>query len=68
MSFGVRILLGAVLLTGVGLFLVRILRSYRRYRNEMVVTCPETKREVGVVVDVKRAAIIGSVRLTDCTR
>jgi len=67
MSVGVRILLGTVLLMGVGLFLIRFLRSYLRYRNEMVVICPETKREVGVVVDVKRAAITGSVRLTDCT-
>ena len=68
MSVGVRVLIGAVLLIGVGLFLVRILRSYRRYRNEMVVTCPETKREVGVAVDLKRAALTGSVRLADCTR
>ena len=68
MPVGVRILLGAVLFVGICLVLVRTLRSYVRYRNKMVLTCPETEREVGVAVDVKRAAITGSVRLTDCTR
>jgi hypothetical protein len=68
MSPNVTILLGAVLIVGVCVLLVRALRSYLRYRNEMVVTCPETQRAVGVAVDVKRAAITGSVRLTDCTR
>ena len=68
MSPNVTTLLGAVLIVGVCVLLVRALRSYLRYRNEMVVTCPETQRDVGVVVDVKRAAITGSVRLTDCTR
>ena len=72
MSSSVPILLGAVLLVGVCLLLVRALRSYRRYRNEMVVTCPETQREVGVNVDARHAAITrsvgaGSLRLTDCT-
>lgn len=73
MSVGVRILVGAVLLIGLGLFLVRTLRSYLRYRNKMVVTCPETQRPVGVDVDARHAAITGSVgreslRLTNCTR
>jgi len=73
MSAGIRILLGAVLLIGFGLILYRTLRSYLRYRNKMVVTCPETEKQVGVDVDAKYAAITralgsGSLRLTNCTR
>ncbi len=73
MSVGIRILLGALLLIGVCLLLVRVLRSYLRYRNKMVLTCPETEQPVGVDVDATRAALSGTVgkaslRLTDCTR
>jgi hypothetical protein len=68
-----RILLTAVILIGLAWALVRSLRSYLRYKNRMVVTCPETDRQVGVDVDARRAAIrgvlgSGSLRLTDCTR
>jgi hypothetical protein len=73
MSAVVTILLVAILVIGTCLLSARILRSYLRYRNQMVVTCPETERQVGVDVDARRAAITGSVgkgslRLTHCTR
>jgi hypothetical protein len=73
MSIGIRILLGIVLAFALCWVLVRYLRSYFRYRNKMVVTCPETNKPVGVDVDARRAAITGtlgseSLRLTDCTR
>jgi hypothetical protein len=69
----VRILLWAILLAGLCLLLVRALRAYLRYKNRMVVTCPETETPVGVRVDARRAAISGSLgrgslRLADCTR
>ena len=73
MPVGVQIVLGAVLVSGLSWILVRTLRSYFRYMNRMVVTCPETRRPVGVVVNAKHAALTGtlgrgSLRLTDCTR
>ena len=73
MSLGTQILIGAVPVVVVCLLLARILRSYLRYKNRMVVTCPETDRTVGVDVDARHAAITcavgrGSLRLTDCTR
>ncbi len=72
MPVGVQILLGTVLVSGLCWILFRTLRSYLFYRNRMVVTCPETRRPVGVAVDAKHAALTGapgrgSLRLTDCT-
>ena len=73
MPVGVHILVGAALVIGACLLLARVLGSYFRYKNKMVVTCPETQRPVGVDVDARYAAITGSVsrgslRLSDCTR
>jgi hypothetical protein len=72
MALGVRTLLVAVLLIGLCWILVRALRSYLRFRNRMVVTCPETQTQVGVDVNAKHAAITsclgkGSLQLVDCT-
>jgi hypothetical protein len=54
----------------VGLFIVR---RYRRYDGQMVVTCPETNRPVGVELDAPMATlgdIVGrkELMLTECTR
>ena len=47
--------------------------TYMKYRGPMVVTCPETRKTVGVEVDVKHAALTATVghpdlRLRSCTR
>jgi hypothetical protein len=47
--------------------------TYLKYRGKMVVTCPETRKPVGVEVDVKHAALTSAVghpdlRLRSCTR
>lgn len=73
MSLGPHLLIGTGLVIVACLLLARILRFYLRYKNRMVVTCPETRSPVGVDVDARYAAITGSVgrgslRLTDCTR
>jgi hypothetical protein len=47
--------------------------AYLRYRGRMVVTCPETRKVVGVEVDVKHAALTAAfghpdLKLRSCTR
>lgn len=49
------------------------LGAYLKYRGRMVVTCPETREQVGVRVDAKHAALTAAVghpdlRLKSCTR
>lgn len=51
----------------------RFLKSYLRYRGNMVVTCPETQKTVGVTVDaafVAETSIFGDklLALNNCTR
>lgn len=48
-------------------------KSYRRYRGERIVTCPETKKTVAVEVKAGKAALSGvfddpQLRLSSCSR
>lgn len=50
-----------------------IVRAYRRYRGERVVTCPETGKTVAVEVNASMAAVSASLddprlRLSSCSR
>jgi hypothetical protein len=47
--------------------------AWWKYRGQRVITCPETERPAGVVVDAARAAVSGFgkapvLRLSECTR
>jgi hypothetical protein len=49
------------------------IKTYRRFRGKMLVTCPETHGPAGVSVDARRAALTDLtgepvLRLTACTR
>ena len=49
------------------------LGAYLQYRGERIVTCPETRKPVGVAVDAVHAAVTApfggpELRLKDCTR
>ena len=51
----------------------RVVGAYLKFRGKRLVTCPETKKPVGVDVDVKHAAataLLGEtdLRLKNCTR
>lgn len=55
------------------LLFAKIMRSWLRMRGLRVVTCPETGRKAGVMLDARRAALTGALsgpemRLASCTR
>lgn len=57
----------------VSLMVWRAVRSYLRFRGQMLVTCPENAAAAAVKVDAARAAIMTpvaetSLRLKDCSR
>ena len=50
-----------------------IARHYRKFNGPMVVTCPETKKAVGIKLNAPRAAVadligIEDLEMTNCTR
>lgn len=73
MTTAIYIILGAFVLAAFYLFWRTAVRTYRRYRGKMLVTCPETGRAAGVLVDAGHAAgtaVHGApdLRLEACTR
>lgn len=75
MTLANLLLIGALTLGGllVLLRLVLAVRSYRRFRGKMLITCPESKTPEAVDVQSGRAALTAlvgtpSLRLKDCTR
>lgn len=69
----IYIMIGVILL-GVFYFVWRmVLKPYRKFRGQMLVTCPETQQPAGVAVDAKHVALTGiqgepDLRLKECTR
>ena len=64
------LVLAAVLLAGAAVWLGNV---WLKYRGQRVITCPETKRPAGVVVDAAHAAatVFGKapeLRLSECSR
>jgi hypothetical protein len=60
-----------ILLAGVAVW--RLGSAWLRYRGQRVITCPETKRPAGVVVDAAHAAAtafgkVPELRLSECSR
>ena len=56
--------LAVILLAGVAVW--RLGSAWWKYRGKRVITCPETKRPAGVVVDATHAAATCSARLRNC--
>jgi hypothetical protein len=65
----VAVVLAAILVAGL---VWRLAGAWWRYRGQRVVTCPETQRPAGVVLDARHAASAFSkgpqLRLSECTR
>lgn len=63
----------AILALVVGFALVRMARAWWKFRGRAVVTCPESQRPAGVVVDTRHAAWTGvagtpRLQLATCSR
>lgn len=73
MATAIYLIIGLIVL-GVFYFVWRIgIKTYRKFRGKMLVTCPETHQTAGVAVDAKHAAITAlysepDLRLRECTR
>ena len=52
----------------VSIICIRYLIVWLRYRGERVITCPENRRPAGVALGAGRAAVLGSFRLSACSR
>lgn len=73
MRFLLMVLAIAVLAAGLVATVWHVLRTYRRWRGERIVTCPETGKPAGVAVDARHALATGmrgtpELRLQDCSR
>ena len=73
MATAIYLIIGLIVL-GVFYWVWRIgIKTYRKFRGKMLVTCPETHQTAGVAVDAKHAAIAAfygqpDLRLKECTR
>jgi hypothetical protein len=52
----------------VSIICIRRLIVWARYRGQRVITCPENRRPAGVALEAGRAAVLGSFRLSACSR
>jgi hypothetical protein len=52
----------------VSIISIRYLIVWFRYRGERVITCPENRHPAGVALEAGRAAVLGSFRLSACSR
>jgi len=67
------VVIGTAFLLALVLALRGFIRNYVKWRGERLVTCPETEKSAGVVVNAKHAAVTAALgdrdlTLNDCTR
>lgn len=69
----VYIIAGVIVIGAIYLGVRKFFKTYLKFRGEMVVTCPETRKPAGVEVNARKAAISDTLGerhliLKDCTR
>jgi hypothetical protein len=73
MSVELYVILALLMVAALYFVVPYVIGTYLRYRGKRVVTCPETRKPVGVEVDAGHAALSAAVshpdlRLKSCTR
>ena len=66
------VLLGSIVVW-IGMYALRAVRVWRHYRGDRIVTCPETRRDAAVQIDLGHAISalaprVHAVRLASCSR